>query len=206
MTKDRKLRWEQLVDWNDGQLSAQEAARVETLLAEAGEAAQQDANWLRAFARLRASLILADPPAPVHEQIVARFEAWAEKRRQPGLFQRLVAALSFDSGSQSPALAGLRGAATGPRQLIFDSQAVDVAVTIHPQEAAFDMTGQVFPIDDWAFPGDFSVQLLRDGQEAAITSSDDLGEFTFQGLPAGVYELILSSERGEIVVPLGEMA
>jgi hypothetical protein len=46
----------------------------------------------------------------------------------------------------------------------------------------------------------FSVQLLQDGSELALTVTDDLGSFTFQRVVPGGYELVLSAETVEVSV------
>jgi hypothetical protein len=46
----------------------------------------------------------------------------------------------------------------------------------------------------------FSVQLLREGRELALTVTDDLGSFAFQDVTPGGYELVLSAETVEVSV------
>jgi hypothetical protein len=42
---------------------------------------------------------------------------------------------------------------------------------------------------------------MRGSNYAGRTSADELGEFFFTGLGSGDYEMILSTERFEIVLP-----
>ena len=62
------------------------------------------------------------------------------------------------------------------------------------------MLGQVFAAAD-APAGPLSVQVLRAGEEAALTVTDELGEFVVEGLLAGVYEVVVSAAGYEVVIP-----
>jgi protocatechuate 3,4-dioxygenase beta subunit len=49
--------------------------------------------------------------------------------------------------------------------------------------------------------GTFGVQLLEGVSEVATTATNDLGEFKFEAVSPGVYEVLASNERVEIRVP-----
>ena len=65
------------------------------------------------------------------------------------------------------------------------------ARTVEEQVAAADSAGS----------GTFGVQLLEGTSEVATTATNDLGEFTFEAVAPGVYEVLASNERVELRIP-----
>jgi hypothetical protein len=61
MTELNRISFERLVDWAEGQLSAEVAGALERRVAEADEATRAWAAWLRAFARVNEEVILEAP-------------------------------------------------------------------------------------------------------------------------------------------------
>jgi hypothetical protein len=201
MAESQDMEFIRLVDWVEGRLSEGEARAVEERVA-ADSAARADVAWLRAFARVSEETVVASLPSEVREELIERFEAYAEGKQHPGLLQRLVATLTFDSNLR-PAL-GLR-AATAPesqRQLVYSTDAADVALHVRPrpQDGNFDINGQIFP-SGGTESGIFGVQLLQGTSEVATTATNDLGEFTFEAVSPGVYDVLASDERVEIRIP-----
>jgi hypothetical protein len=201
MAESQDMEFIRLVDWVEGRLSEGEARAVEERVA-ADSAARADVAWLRAFVRVSEETVIASLPSEVREELIERFEAYAEGKQHPGLLQRLVATLTFDSNLR-PAL-GLR-AATAPesqRQLVYSTDAADVALHVRPrpQDGNFDINGQIFP-SGGTESGIFGVQLLQGTSEVATTATNDLGEFTFEAVSPGVYDVLASDERVEIRIP-----
>jgi hypothetical protein len=193
-----------LADWVEGRLSEEEAVAVEKQLAMAGEKTLADVAWLRMFTEVSQRLVLPSPPPRVHEILVDRFNAYVRDKQQPGLRKRIVAKVTFDSGLR-PAVAEVREADTAElgRQLVYAADALDVALDILPrdhEERSFDLEGQVLPNDGDADSGFFGVQLLQGEHEFGMTITDDLGEFAFESVPPGVYEMLLSTDKYDIVV------
>ena len=205
MSRPEDEEFARLMDWVEGRLSEQEARAVEEWLAAAGSATQADVAWLRAFARVSEDTVIASPPARVREALIERFDAYAAGKQHPGLLRRLVATLTFDSSLQ-PA-PGLRAARTqeSQRQLVYSTDAADVAMIVRPRarDGLFDLYGQILPVDS-ADSGVFGVQLLEGSSEVATTATNDLGEFTFEAVPPGVYEVLAGGEGVEIRVPAVE--
>jgi hypothetical protein len=197
----KSIDFSQLVDWVEGRLSEEEARAIEERVAVADSATRADVAWLHKFVRATEGIVLESPPQEVRNALVARFEAYAEGRRTPGLLKRIVASLSFDGGLM-PA-AGLRAAGVHGtrRQLIYSADDLDVALDFWPRirDENLDLVGQVFPHDDMEL-GSFSVQLLRGETELAITAGDDSGDFAFESIPAGVYSMILSTDQVEVSI------
>jgi hypothetical protein len=205
MPNSEDVEFARLVDWIEGRLSEQEARIVEERVA-ADSAARADAAWLRAFARISEDTVIASPPPDVRDALIDRFEAYAEGKQHPGLFERLVATLTFDSDRQ-PAL-GLRavGVPESQRQFVYSTDAADVAMIVRPRarDGLLDLYGQILPVDS-ADSGVFGVQLLEGSSEVTTTATNDLGEFTFEAVPPGVYEVLASSDRVEIQIPHVEL-
>ena len=197
--RHEKISFERLADWVEGRLSEDEARAVEEHVAGADEATRAEVAWLRAFARTSEDTVLDAPPPEVREELTRRFEAYAEGRRSPGLLRRVVASLSFDSGLQ-PAF-GVRSAASGEaqRQLIYATDAAEIALNVRSRAGSLDLDGQVFPAGD-EDPASFSVQLLSGTDEVGITGVDELGEFGFQDVPPETYQILISSDRVEILI------
>lgn len=199
----KEISFETLVDWVEGRLAPGEAARVEAWVAEADTAVQADVAWLRRFHRLSQEITLATPPDWVRRRLRRRFQTDIPRPSAPetGRWQRWRGILSFDSRSQA-AMAGVRGGLTNAgRQLVYTTEGGEVALNVHPHAAdeKVDLLGQLFP------PGEdvplFSVQLLQDGAEIGLTMADDLGEFTFTGLPPVTVSLVCSSDQAELIIP-----
>jgi hypothetical protein len=202
MPKSENEEFARLVDWVEGRLSEQQVRTVEEQVSAGGSATRADVAWLRAFARLSEDTVIASPPAEVREALVERFEAYAEGKQHPGLLQRVVATLTFDSNVQ--AALGLRavGVSGSQRQLVYSTEAADVALIVRrrSREGLVDIYGQILPVDS-AHSGVFGVQLLEDSSEVATTATNDLGEFTFEAVAPGVYEALAGSARVEIRIP-----
>jgi hypothetical protein len=206
MPKSEDVEFARLLDWVEGRLSEQEARIVEEQVAAADSETRADVAWLRAFARISEDTVIASPPSRVRDTLIERFEAYAEGKQQPGLLKRLVATLTFDSDLQ-PAL-GLRAAGTSEsqRQLVYSTDAADVAIIIRERtrDGRLDIHGQILPVDT-TDSGVFGVQLLEGSSEVATTATNDLGEFTFEAVPPGVYEVLAGSDRVEIRLPQVEL-
>jgi len=203
MADSEAIGFSKLLDWLEGRLSNEEARDVATSLEHADETAQQDLAWLRAFQRASQSVTLASPPRRVREALMHRFAEYRGARQPPGLFRRLLAELTFDSRARWAA-AGVRSAASEGqhRQLVYATELAEIALNILPHEddPRLDVTGQIFPSPDVTLAG-LSVQLLQGETQVDLTAPDELGEFTFQAVPPGEYEIVVSAGEFEVVIP-----
>jgi hypothetical protein len=133
---------------------------------------------------------------------VQRFAEFARGRQPPGLLRQLVAALTYDSSLQ-PAAAGLRGAdAQGPqRQLVYSCELADIALNIHRHhnQQRLNLAGQVLARAELA-PDRLIVQLAQGDAAPDVAVTDELGEFAFEALPPGSYQLTLLAERVQIAL------
>ncbi len=198
---NRQLNFVRLVDWMEGRLPEDEARTVEGALASADSTTLADAAWLRRFFEATENVVVESPPRELRGALVDTFEAHARDRRTSGFVRRVLAGLVFDSNLQ-PA-AGLRavGAQQSRRQLIYHADAFDLALNLLARESDnnLDLHGQVLPHEGEP-PEIFSVQLVRDGSEMALTVVDEMGSFALRRIPPGTYEMVLSAERVEISV------
>ena len=198
-----QISFERLVDWIEGRLLPQESAEVAAIVAKADAETQNTVTWLRMFNHVSQQTTLL-PPESMHDRLVAHFASWAaaRKQNQPGLWQRIQAALTFDSGSQL-ALAAVRdtGLETSQRQLIYSSEPGDVTLFVQerPFDPHLDLNGQVFP-GSTASGDILTVQLLADGEEVEATLADDLFQFAFTAVPRQSYTLIIRSHQTEIII------
>jgi hypothetical protein len=206
MPNSEDLEFARLLDWVEGRLSEQEARAVERQVAAAGRATRAEVAWMRAFARISKDTVIASPPSEVRDTLIDRFETYAEGKQQPGFLERLVATLTFDSNLQ-PAT-GLRaaGITESQRQLVYSTDAADVAIIVRPRirDGLLDVYGQILP-SEATDSGVFGVQLLQGASEVATTATNDLGEFTFEAVSPGVYEVLTGSDRVEIQLPEVEL-
>lgn len=202
--ENNKVGFSRLVEWVEGNLTEEEARRVGRQVANADEATRADVEWLRGFARVAGDAVLESPPAEVREVLVARFEAYAEGRRAPGFLERLVATLTFDGGLRPAAGVRAAGAQGSRRRLAYSTSVADVALSVRlrHQDGNVDVDGQVFPNGGGGDPvmGRFGVQLLRDGAEFGIATTDEVGAFAFEAVAPGVYEMPMGAEGVEILV------
>lgn len=143
---------------------------------------------------LRAAVALPDaPPALVH-RAVALFAAQAA----PSLLRRIAAALSFDSWAQPAAALGVRAPRAATRHLLYSAEGRDIDLRVTPVGAqTFALAGQVLGPDE---AGAVELGALA-GQPARHAALDALGEFRFEGLPAGDYRLTLRLGSEEILLP-----
>ena len=203
MAESNLSQFSQLLDWLEGKLSEEEAQAIAEQLQNADETTQADLAWLRTFHQISQAIKLAAPPPEVRDDLKRRFAAYAETRRPPGFFRRLLAELAFDSHAQL-ATAGLRSATIEgqQRQLIYTTELAEIALNIQrrAQDQRLNVTGQVFSGTEVAQDA-VSIQLLRDASPIGLATTDELGEFVFAAVPAGEYEIVISADQFEVVIP-----
>lgn len=198
---ERELDFEYLADWAEGRLPEEEARAVEERLIEADDATRAGAGWLKTFSRISKDVVIEDPPAGQRGELGRIFESYAEGHRQPGPLKRFAATLSFGGGLQP--VAGVRAAAAqeSQGQLVYTTETADIALNFRrrPENGKLDLDGQVFP-NEGEEPGVFGVRILRGTEEVGATATDELGEFVFEGVAPGEYQILLSSQEVEILI------
>lgn len=191
----------QLIDWLEGRLPEDEAENVAADV-KADASYEPIVNWLRTFLDFSRSTVLVEPPAELFEGAAAYFRAVAHGNRQPRWLQRLAALLISDSW-QMPSLVSVRHTELGapPRQLVYTAATADIVLNTREGTAqeTFDLKGQIFPTDG-ADPASFTVQLIQQEWEAALTYTNRVGKFNCTGLPAGAYTIVIHGDLAEIAI------
>jgi hypothetical protein len=197
----KRVEFGRLVDWVEGRLPEDEARAVEEQVARADSRTLADVAWLRKFVKATDNAVLESPPREVRDALIARFEAYANGQRTPGLLKRVLASLTFESDLR-PAV-GLRtaGAQQARRQLVYSAGAFDVVLNLRSRvpDENLVLDGQVLPREDQELKP-FSVQLLYGGTELGLTATDELGSFALRDIPPGVYDIVLSTDEEEISI------
>ena len=198
----KRVEFGRLVDWVEGRLPEDEARAVEELVARADSRTLADVAWLRKFVKATDNAVLESPPRDVRDALIARFEAYANGQRTPGLLRRVRARLTYDSALR-PAV-GLRtagGAQQARRQLVYSAGEFDIALNLRSgvPDKNLVLDGQVLPREDQELKP-FSVQLLHGGTEVGLASIDELGSFALRDIPSGLYDIVLSTDQEEISI------
>lgn len=150
---------------------------------------------------LRSSRRLEDAPEHVIQRAIAVWQPRRQAAAAPGVVERLLAVLSFDSGAASPLAFGRRSAGGAMRQMLFSAQGHDIDLRISPAgEAQADrwlLSGQVLGPDARGVVG------LTDALDQAVgeTPLDELGEFRLPAIAPGAYTVTLHLGASEIVLP-----
>ncbi len=205
MNDTNDLPFSKMLDWLEGRLSTEEAARVAQKLETADASTLADLHWLRSFLEMSQTARAASLPLKVRTNLREQFREAVRETGPPSVFRRLLATLTFDSRAQFAA-AGVRSAAAEgqQRQLIYDTALAEIALNLQPgpQDQRLTLIGQIFPKGDLP-PRGFSIQLVAaDGySEAGYAASNELGEFTVESLPPGQYAIFIMTAGFEIVLP-----
>lgn len=182
-----------LLDYVENKLSPTTMLEVEARL-ETDTTARETVAWLRQFQGWREQVQLPQPNPAVIDRIVAQHARKFRETAQPTLWQRVTAALTFDSWAGN--LAGARGAdLPTTRQLAYSTPQFDVLLDIGRSPTATTLSGQLLPKAE-PFDARYVVQLVRDDTETDTTVSDDLGEFTLTTTHTGAHQLIISDDSG----------
>jgi hypothetical protein len=203
MIKHSKPKFAKVLDWLEGKLPQEEAQAIAAQIAVADDETLADLNWLRDFLETSRKIKLASLPPHVRDELRRSFAETTSERGPKNIFGRMLASLTFDSRTQL-AVTGIRSAdlASSHRQLIFSTQSLEVALSVQAQtqDERLNLFGQIFPFEEVPLDS-FSVQLLSGALEVGLTMADTLGEFNFERIQTGIYELILSTDKYEVLIP-----
>ncbi len=168
-------------------------------LLEAVAEGRADALELELFEQALRADGLEEPPIWVLQRAIriARKVREFPQAAQPGLVRRVVAQLLYDSRLQ-PAPMGVRGAELAERRLLYQGEAVGVDIEIKQHVA---LVGQILPeVDAEALAG-AEVQLhQRDHRLIASTLADADGQFSFEGVRPGAYDLTVRLAESQIEI------
>lgn len=178
-------RFTELLDWVEGRLAPDQAARVAALVAADHGGAAERVEWIREFLAGARAMPLATPPADLSARLRSAFtglqppasgEEWSE------------AVLLHDSRS---AAAGLRSLGEG-LSLSFDSAIGRFVLEVTPSvPGEVDLSGLVLT----GAGGDgVDVSFLEDGALCRAARADREGRFEVAGVPTTVDEMWLRAD------------
>jgi anti-sigma factor RsiW len=193
----RHIPFARLADLAEGRLSPAEAAEERAHLDGCTRCAGQAAQLGHLAALMRADTT-EDAPAALVSDVVRMFRARRAGESAPGLLRRLVAALTFDSSSLTPAFGVRSGQAAPARQLLFSAGDLDVDLRLAQGPEGWTVSGQVLGPCKGG-----EVELVgAEGSTAARAALNDLCEFTLlPPTPDGTYALRLRLDETEIEIP-----
>lgn len=198
------IRFEQLVDLVEGRLSPEEAARVERLVA-ASEQYTAELAALRHMIQLMRADESADAPPEVIARAVRLFRPGLAPERRPSLRERIIAALTFDSG-QMPLAFGVRGAPPEARQMLFTANDYKLDVRITPRAQGWQVAGQVLGTTaQTALSGEVLLQGAHGSSAQAALSA--LGEFALPPVAPGRYALVarVATDDASVEIEIPEL-
>ncbi len=192
--------FERLIDYLDGRLANEEADRVAAHLASECTHCAPTRDW---YVTVRQAASADDSTAPPPWTLKRAIKIFGEKGSRPRLVERLgraVASLVFDSFAQ-PALLGVRSTETANRQLLYHAgdYSIDLQVA-QLEEARTDVRGQILREGEERFESvaGLKIELLRGGVQGQETLTGETGEFAFERLEPGEYDLRL--ETGDLSI------
>src|SRR5688572_14599619 len=194
----RHISFARLADLAEGRLSPDEAAGARAHLADCTSCAGQAARLEHLTALMRADSS-EDAPAELVSGVVRMFRArrGAQTAEEPGLLRRLVAALTFDSSSLTPAFGVRSGQAAHARQLLFSAGDLDVDLRLAEGPEGWTVSGQVLGPCAGG-----QVELLdAQGSAAAGAALNELCEFALAPVAGGVYTVRLRFDETEVEIP-----
>lgn len=199
---------EQLLDFVTNRTEAAMAESIHTHLVSGCSRCQNNLAWVEKVVRLAATDDSVEPPQWVLNQALYLFEQMGPQR-QPGFLERVMASLVFDTLAQ-PQMAGVRKAGLATRQCLYRVGDFDVDLSFEPGQApdTVDITGQVLRAES-ASQEEMALQqvdhrqasLLQQTETIHTTSTDHLGEFIFEGVKPGVYDLKITLADRELWIP-----
>lgn len=192
----RHIPFARLADLAEGRLSSEEAAEERAHLDACTRCAGQAARLGHLTALMRADTSEDAPPEAV-SGVVRMFRARRAGAARPGLLRRLVASLSFDSSSLTPAFGVRSGQAAPARQLLFSAGDLDVDLRLAPGGEGWTVSGQVLGPCRGG-----EVELVNvEGATAARAALNELCEFTLPPVAEGVYAVRLRFDETEVEIP-----
>jgi anti-sigma factor RsiW len=192
----RHIPFARLADLAEGRLSPEETAADRAHLEGCTSCSAQAAQLGHLAALMRADTS-EDAPAALVADVVRMFRA-RRTQAEPGLLRRLVAALTFDSSSLTPAFGVRSGQAAPARQLLFSAGDLDVDLRLARGAEGWTVSGQVLGPCSGG-----EVELIgSDGATVARAALNELCEFTLlPPTPDGTYALRLRLDGTEVEIP-----
>ncbi|MEN3335421.1 MAG: hypothetical protein V7641_4786 [Blastocatellia bacterium] len=194
--------FERLLDYLDGRLAGEDAQVVAAHLEGGCKRCAENREWLERVRAIAASDDRSAPPLWVLQRARHLFDSQTVRAGALDRLGRLVAALIFDSLTPA-AVYGVRLAQSGNRQLVYraDLYSVDLQIaSAHP--AAANLIGQVLRQGEAGFQSvaRLSLELIRENQIVGSTYTNAVGQFAFNGIECGEYDLQVKAHGATIII------
>jgi hypothetical protein len=142
------------------------------------------------------NLMRTDSTEAAPRDVIAQATSiFTRREARPSLLRRIVAAVTFDSASSTPAY-GYRSGQTASRQILFAAEDSDIDLRLSRQADQWLVSGQVLG----AACAGAEVE-LSDREKTTLTRLNDLCEFNLSAVPAGSYKLTMRFEDRQIEIP-----
>jgi 5-hydroxyisourate hydrolase-like protein (transthyretin family) len=191
------LTYETLLNYLEERLPPEERNAVDAHLASVCESCGRHLALLRKVFETVNHDHSTPPPAAVLKRAVD-IPLTNPRAPQPATWQRLVAALSFDSHLQLSS--ALTRGSSRERQMLFSAEQMEIDVKISPARGSHDLLGQIMGEPSENVSAAFVSLQSSTGQFLKATETDSLGQFAFHEISSGVYDLIFDLETQEIAV------
>jgi hypothetical protein len=187
-----------LADMVEGRLSIEETRDARAHVDSCARCAQQASELVRVASLMRADTS-EGAPRDVLLSAIGLFRARPVAEREPGLLRRIVAALSFDSSSLTPAFGVRSGQTAHARQLLYSAGDFDVDLRLAQGGDGWTVSGQVLGP---CVGGQVElIANIGDTQTPLKATLNDLCEFTLPPAPEGIYALRLRLKETEVEIP-----
>jgi hypothetical protein len=191
------LTYETLVNYLEERLSVEERSAVDAHLALTCESCGRHLALMRKVFESAKGDYTTPPPVSVLKRAID-IPLTNPRPPQPATWQRLIAALSFDSHLQLSS--ALTRGASRERQMLFSADQMDIDLKISATRGSHDLLGQIMGEQNENIISAFVSLQSNSGQILKVTETDSLGQFAFREISSGVYDLIFDLETQEIAV------
>ncbi len=195
----RHVTVENLIDYIEGHTSAVEKSTLEEHVASCRECGELKQEFQALIYRLQEDASF-EPPAELIQWSIDLFQPVMQPQGAVRGLRKFIASLIFDTYDQ-PMLAGVRRVGAPPRQLLFRAGDVDVDVKIESMEAndRITLVGQVLS-NTAKFFDNTPVKLESHGIVRYRTTTNVVGEFSFDEVPKDTYHLSVDLPEGQITL------
>ncbi len=194
--------FEKIIDYLDGSIDTDEAARTKAHLETGCSMCAATQQWYERVNLLTSSDDLTEPPPWVLKRALKLFESQRARGSVIERIGRAVASLVFDSLAR-PAIAGVRSTDTANRQLLYRAGDYNIDLQIAPiDEARAELIGQVLREGENTFQSvaELSLNLKGAGETQLSSKTNQLGEFAFNNVDQGNYDLSIETPEGVITI------
>ena len=195
----RHVTVENLIDYIEGQASYVERSTLEGHVATCSECGELKQEFQALIHRLQDDASF-EPPPELIQWSIDLFQPVMQPQGAVSGLRKFIASLVFDTYDQ-PMLAGIRRVGAPPRQLLFRAGDVDVDVKIESMEAndRITLVGQVLS-NTAKFFDNTPVKLESHGIVRYRTTTNVVGEFSFDEVPKDTYHLSVDLPEGQITL------